>query len=496
MNISFVYYGRYQVRESLELEYLSAIAKRAGHNVTLVYDPGVFGVTDNVCYMPYLSKLFSRRLKVIEKIKRSQPDLILFSVYPSSYKWALDIADAVKIDIQVPMVFIGLHAVLVPEKIMQNKSVDFVIQGETEAVFLELIDMISGSISLNNVGNLWYKDKGKVCMNSLKPLIDLDNLPLPDKSLFKEYIDVSDSYMIMASRGCMYACSYCEETALRDVYGINIYRKRTVESVINELTLMKKAYNFKEVLFKDAFFTQDIQWLKDFMREYKAFVQVPFKCFGKIQFVNEEKVKLLKDAGCYCVEFGLQSWNEDIRKKILNRFETNEQARRVFQLCDTCRLWYDIDHIFGLPKESISDHIIAAGEYARLTYLNRVKCHNLMYYPKMNILSHAKADGIVTEEYINQLDEGAEADFFNTTRDTPRMQKINKDFRNLFKIINILPACAVRFILHTKLYLLFRFIPGILIVCAQIVGAWRSHDLRFKVYLKQYPLKIIRTFKS
>lgn len=154
MKITFAYYGRYQVRESVEIEYLSAIAKHHGHEVSLSYDPGTFGVTDNVLYSPWLAKIFSSKRKTLDFILRSKPEVVVFSVSIVSYKWSCEIARKVKSQLNIPIVFIGLHPSLVPEEVMSNSCVDYVIQGETEGVFNAFLDVLSGKQDPGSVGNL------------------------------------------------------------------------------------------------------------------------------------------------------------------------------------------------------------------------------------------------------------------------------------------------------------------------------------------------------
>ncbi|MDP7422986.1 MAG: hypothetical protein QGH40_13980, partial [bacterium] len=81
MKICFVHLGR----EHLGIEYLSSILKEAGHEVALAYDPGLFGTEDNVFYIPFLEKIFSRKEDVLALIERSAPDLVAFTVYTGTY---------------------------------------------------------------------------------------------------------------------------------------------------------------------------------------------------------------------------------------------------------------------------------------------------------------------------------------------------------------------------------------------------------------------------
>ena len=76
--------------------------------------------------------------------------------------------------------------------------------------------------------------------------------------------------------------------------------------------------------------------------------------------------------GWVVIEFGLQTWNEQIRREVLHRRETNEDAMRAFGICDRQRLWYDVDHMFNLPGESEDDHIRGVQQYRQLRYLGRI----------------------------------------------------------------------------------------------------------------------------
>ena len=128
MNITFVHLGR----ENLGIEYLSAAAKQAGHRVSLAMDPGLFGINDNVFYIPFLEKTFNQKSIVLRKIEKSNPDVVAFSVYTGTFTWAVDIAREVKRTLDVKTVFGGIHATLVPEIVIQEQSIDFLVVGEGE----------------------------------------------------------------------------------------------------------------------------------------------------------------------------------------------------------------------------------------------------------------------------------------------------------------------------------------------------------------------------
>ena len=92
MKIAFAHLGR----ESLGIEYLSAVLKRAGHETRLALDPGLFGENDNVFYVPALERLLDQRRRVVEEIVSWSPDVVAFSAYTSTFQWCLDVAQAVR----------------------------------------------------------------------------------------------------------------------------------------------------------------------------------------------------------------------------------------------------------------------------------------------------------------------------------------------------------------------------------------------------------------
>ena len=144
MHITFVYHGRYHVREALDLETLAEVIRQGGHEVDLVYDADTFGVTDNVFQAPWLARRLSSPGKVAGRVAQRRPGVVIFSVLPNTFQMACDTAREVKRLLDVPIVFIGLHPSLAPERCLRERAVDYVVQGETEGVVRGLLDALGG----------------------------------------------------------------------------------------------------------------------------------------------------------------------------------------------------------------------------------------------------------------------------------------------------------------------------------------------------------------
>jgi hypothetical protein len=492
MHVALVYRGRYHVRQALDLETLAAVLRQGGHRVTFTYDSDTFGVSDNVLQVPWLARLLSSPEKVARRIAAAAPDAVVFSVLPAAYPWAQAVAPLVKIARPVPIIFTGLHPSLVPERVMRDTFVDYVIRDETENVILLLLEAISGRGDPARIGNLWYRKDGRAVFTFPAEPVDLNALPLPDKDLFRPYVSHAYSYTSMVSRGCPYQCTFCEETCARKVHGPRYFRRKGVESVMRELLEGKHRYRFREVIFKDSYLSGDKEWLRELMQRYKAEIGVPFKCFCTIKSFDAETARLLKDGGCYNVEFGLQTWNDRIRHDILNRFETSDEARSAFAACADAGLWYDVDHMFNLPTETLEDHVAGAREYRKLRRLNRIKVHYLVYLPTAKIVEHALRAGIVPPDVRRKLEDGWESDFYDPKSGGTARDPTASDYAALYKLLPALPGWKFEWLMRGRRVRLLRWIPKPLMALFQGLLALRSRDLRFAAYLRMYPVKIMR----
>ena len=198
MKILFINYGR----ENLGIEYLSSVTKGKNYDVYLANDTGIFSKEDNVLYSPFLKTIFSREQKILESVERINPDVVGFSVYTTTYGWAVSMAKQIKKKKDVHIIFGGIHATLVPEYLLKETAIDYVVLGEAEDAFIELIQALEQGQSARKIANVWGRENNNVFRNDMRAPADINALPFPDKLLFKKELRIEDDYVLMASRGC------------------------------------------------------------------------------------------------------------------------------------------------------------------------------------------------------------------------------------------------------------------------------------------------------
>lgn len=188
----------------------------------------------------------------------------------------------------------------------------------------------------------------------------LKGIPLPAFDLlpFEKYWEVVH---INTSSGCPFSCTYCCEalTAFRKTQGVRIRYKR-LEDVITEIKFILSKYNRRRYFFMDNEFGINVRRAKELCRRMiEEDLNISWACMDRVELIDDELARLMRDAGCEEVGLGLETADEKVQrmiKKNLKMAKVVESAMRLKR--QGIRI-----HIFlmiGLPgenKESISKTI-------------------------------------------------------------------------------------------------------------------------------------------
>jgi radical SAM superfamily enzyme YgiQ (UPF0313 family) len=393
----------YKNNESLGIEYLSSMLKKAGHITDLLFDPSAdnFGLD----FFDRFSLFNYQRIK--EKISIFKPDLIAFSVFTNIFTWALNISKYIKKISNIPILMGGPHPTIVPEYVIKKREIDYVLIGESDFPIVKLVDSLNNNDDLRDIPNLCYKKDGKIIKNELTPLIlDLDELPFPDKDLFGKFGKFNDPYHIITARGCPYNCTYCINHQIHEIYHDQPkIRRRTVENVIEELVWAKNKYNLKSVFFFDDNFLLDGQWLMKFSLKYVKEIHLPFKCLVHPTSVNEKRIKILKKMGCRDIDMGIESGSKNIRENVFKRFMPNEIIVRSAMVIKKYKINLITLNIINNPKETPKD-MIQTLNINRIIKPNGIHITSLYPYPNTEIYHMAIKEGILKEQMLESIFAG------------------------------------------------------------------------------------------
>lgn len=440
--------------ENIGIEYLSSVLKKHGYSTELVIDPMLFD--DTLIRWPFLARSFSYRKIIIERVIKSNPDIIAFSVLSDNYGWACELSKEIKKFEDIPIVFGGIHVTSLPDRVIKEEAVDFIIIGEAEYSLLELVRRVEKGEKEPKISNVWFKKNGKIIRNPAKyEISNLDELPFPDKDLYYSklpYLRKRSAYTIMAARGCIFNCSFCNNS-FKGKIGKKAVRRRSISNVIAELKQAKKKYNMKRVIFHDETLTYDKKWLREFLGKYKKEIGLPFFCWVNPKTIDSEVAKMLGKGGCYEVEMGVQAIWEETRKKILNRHMTNKEIADAIRELKKNDILIVTDNIFGLPTQTEEELL----DLARFYNENRVDLISILwlrYYPKTEIVNIAKRKRLLTKKEISDIEESKDATAFVVGGNTydKRLNSIKK----VIYLTGFLPKGIARKVIDKRLY---RYIP-------------------------------------
>ncbi|HMI07894.1 MAG TPA: radical SAM protein, partial [Flavobacterium sp.] len=185
-----------------------------------------------------------------------------------------------------------------------NTGADFLVIGEGEETTFELYQAIIHGSETSTVNGIAYLENGTVVKTAPRTKFrELDELPLPNRDAIpnEKYLETwkanhgESSMTISTQRGCPYTCKWCSTA----VYGQS-YRRRPPHLVAAEMKMLKDKYNPDAIWFVDDVFTISHKWLTAFHEEVvKQNAQIRFECITRAERLNDEILRLLKEAGCF-----------------------------------------------------------------------------------------------------------------------------------------------------------------------------------------------------
>lgn len=300
----------------------------------------------------------------VEKIKAFKPDIIGFSVFEVTFKLFKKLLSYAKNIIRTNNIKIaagGVHAIFWPESIAQLDGIDFIAISEAEDTFVELCGKIFHKESYFDQAGFWVREGDQWHKNPPKNLTDLNLLPLSEPEIFGERFmmkpmmgKLRKTITVELSRGCPYSCTYCADAFLTEKFR-NLgkwYRVKSIEKIDQELSQLIGKYNPEFIYkFSETFLAAGKKWLKEYHSMYKKY-SLPFWTESRPETIDEENIRMIKEINCVRFSVGLESGNEDYRKKYLKRGYSNVQVIKAAKILRRFGISFSMNIIIGFPFET------------------------------------------------------------------------------------------------------------------------------------------------
>jgi len=254
----------------------------------------------------------------------------------------------------------GPHVTFAAEDTLQNvPSVDIIVRGEGEETFAELVKALNSGKELAGIRGVSFRNGKEIIHNLPRPFIeDLDALPTParhllpmDKYDFRIPFSRVRATSVLTGRGCPIGCIYCSTSFM---WGRRI-RVRSPQNVADEIEHIVKEYGIKGVYFFDDTFTFYKKRTMEICDEIiERNLGLTWFCESRVDSVDEELFRKMKQAGCKIIAFGLESGSQkmlDIMKKKISV----PQSINAIQLCNKVGIKTKSFFMYGLPGELPED---------------------------------------------------------------------------------------------------------------------------------------------
>lgn len=268
-----------------------------------------------------------------------------------------------KTDKTIVTLYGGPHATPAAEDTLVHiRSIDAIVRNEGEITVLEIMKSLkrNGKIDFTKIAGVSYPANGRIVHNPSRPLLkDLDQLPFPAWHLFKmdRYemkLDALElpAHVILTSRGCPYNCSFC---SARLLWG-GQYSKRSAGNVVDELEHLVNIYSIKGYKIFDSTFTVDQRHVLSICNEIRkrGLEYLPWECEIRADTVDKKLLRIMKEAGCYYIDVGLESASHRILKTISKGISTR-QMENLINWSDELGLMMKLFLTFGHPTETYKE---------------------------------------------------------------------------------------------------------------------------------------------
>jgi len=296
--------------------------------------------------------------ELADKVIAMAPDVVGFSCTTSSFLEGNRIAELIKQRRpDIFTVFGGAHACTIGAALLDSfPAIDYLVIGEGENTMLELVQ--AGFRKVEQIPGVACRVGGKAFFTGKRELIrDLDELPFPAYHLLPNFprhynlplfsYPKAPNTSLISSRGCPYSCSYCDRSVFASGFRFN-----SPEYIVEHMAMLNRDYGIRHVFFYDDLFTFDRKRVARFC-EIKAArgLKMTYNCIARLEHVDAELLQLLKQSGCWQVNFGIESGDPELIKRHRKFFALDEVGRKLKMVRDAGLRVKGL-FMIGLPGEN------------------------------------------------------------------------------------------------------------------------------------------------
>ncbi|MDI6902793.1 MAG: radical SAM protein [Methanocellales archaeon] len=324
----------HQLYPPFSLLYPASALLKEGYSVKIIHEKGTKENID----------------QLRELVIRKNPILVGFSSLTGSpLLFSLKASEEIS-KIGVPIAWGGIHATILPEITLREKSIDFVVVGEGEQTIVELVKALENGGNFGEIRGLGYKKDTRLKFNPQREFItDLDDYELPWNLVkleryFQEKWGCKKVLPINTSRGCPHRCGFC--------YNLLVHKRKwrghSSEYVLEQIEELKK-HGIDGIIFsEDEFFINKKRAL-DIVKN----IDLSWGTEIRADYISEKFIDELKD-NCEELFIGAESGSDRVLE-IMQKDLTVAQIEEAIKICKNAGISVGVYFMIGIPGETKED---------------------------------------------------------------------------------------------------------------------------------------------
>lgn len=388
-----------------------------------MYPPfGIMYVADALLQAGYTVRLFHEAEDTVndfvQAVERERPLWVGFSTITGPQLGATIEATKRVHDLGITTVWGGVHATIMPEDVLKEDYVDFVVVNEGELTAQELTQQLRNGRNWAGVLGLAWKDAaGRPVINMGRPFIqNLDDFVprwelLPDVEAYMLQSGPYDRALpVYISRGCPFRCAFC----YNEIVMQRTWRQHSDEFVVRQIQQLKDNYGINAVDYADDYLFGRIKPMQRLVEK----VDMPWSGQVRVQLLKPDFVQWMDRTGCQWVNIGAESGSQAVLDSIAKdqKAEWIEEGMRTLAQ-HAPHIEANLSFIVGLPEEGLAERRVTFELIDRLCQIGlQIRCSIAIYmpYPGTPLWPDALARG-----YVPPADQAGWAEFDLNRGNTP-----------------------------------------------------------------------------
>ena len=281
----------------------------------------------------------------------------------------------------------GPHVTFCAEQTLREAPwIDIVVRGQGEYTML---DIVNGK-KLPDIAGIVFRSDGELVTTGDRPWTEnLDEIPVPARHLYPlaKYRAFNTGGSLITGRGCPFNCIFC---AGHRMTGRRV-RLRNPKLVVDEMEAVQEL-GFKEIYVEDDLLTMNHPHVYAICDEIaNRGLEVKWNAFSRVDTIDKDLLRRMKQVGCYGLVFGVESGNQEILDTVKKKI-TLKKVTQAVALTKETGMRAVTSFILGLPGETKTT---MRQSYDFAKQLNAPYClHVLAPFPGTEVREKADEYGI------------------------------------------------------------------------------------------------------